>query len=162
MTSVFGFRFLLLHGFGLWIHLQLKHIFFFRNADSKSPSGASPNWALLTDSWNPGLAAATGSSQALVSTPVCLVLLWGNSFKELTHLKIINTKAAHSPMHFCYRHKTFRSYWWVLLYIYRASNVDKTGKVPVMVKYNTVNVYLQKQKCDMTPVKTVSLLEAGV
>lgn len=65
-------------------------------------------------------------------------------------------------MHFCYRHKTFRSYWWVLLYIYHASNVDKTGKVPVMVKYNTVNVYLQKQKCDMTPVKTVSLLEAGV
>lgn len=48
------------------------------------------------------------------------------------------------------------------MYIYRASNVDKTGKVPVMVKYNTVNVYLQKQKCDMTPVKTVSLLEAGV
>lgn len=69
ITSVFVLCFLLLHGFSLWIHLQFNDIFFFRNAESKSPRWASPDWALLMDSWNPGL--AKGSSQALVNTHVC-------------------------------------------------------------------------------------------
>lgn len=51
---------------------------------------------------------------------------------------------------------------WVLLYIYHASHEEKIEKLPTVISYNVINVYLQKWKCDMNPMKTVNLLQAGV
>lgn len=138
-----------------------KH-FFFWNAESKSPSWASPNWALLTGSWNPGLAAAKGSSWLWLVPMFVLLLMWDNSFEEFTQMKIINTNTAHSPTHFCHSDKIFGGYW-VGTFVYLPwFSCREDWKVPAVISYNTINVYLQKWKRDMTPMKTVSLLAAGV
>lgn len=74
-------------------------------------------------------------------------------------LKKINTNSTHSTMHFSDTDNSFVSYWVDTWYIYHASAADDSYHLWC---YNTINVYIQKWKCNMTPMKAISLLEAGL
>lgn len=157
-----SFYFLLSQVFNLWIHLQLKNIFFFWNAGFKSPNQASSKWVLLLDSWTLGCQLQKGAARLWSEPMFVLVLIWVNSFRELTLLKVINTNTAYLPMHSVTEIRFLDVTGWVLFYIYHASAVEKTKNLPTAVNRNMINVYLQKWRCCMNPMKTVSPLEAGV
>lgn len=123
--STCGFFISFCHIFSLWIHFQLKNIFFFWNAGLKSPSWSSPNWILLLSSWTLFSQLQKGAAR-LWSVPMfVLVLMWDNSFRELKLLKVINTNTAYLPMHSVTEIRFLEVTGLVLFYIYHASAVEK-------------------------------------